>query len=520
MSFVSPITIAPAKRTRFDAMTSRPLFVALVLVALITALRLTGTVDSDVAWQLWIAGRMYDGADLYRDIIETNPPLWFWMALPIERIASLLNARIESVLIVAIGCIGALSLAATDRFLGHIVSKRRAAFLCAAAIMLCAMPWMHVGQREQIVMIGALPYAALIAARREGRAVSAVLAIAVGVGAALGFALKHYLLLVPVLLELWLVAARRKSWRPIRPETVAIAAVGTAYAGAILLFEPDFITRIMPLLDLAYASFGAPSLTYMFGPFGLVGSLLLILLALHARHLTAGRKAPLASALALAAFGFAAAYFIQFKGWPYHAIPMIGLAGMAIVALLVESTAPLRLLRLSTPALLSLPLFLAADEQLHPALPSPDLLDAVAPLRSGDAVGFLATETAIPWSVTLQGGYRYSSRYNGFWMLGAVVGDEQLGGHNGRLGALGRQIVAETVADFRCAPPERIIVARPPPGEFGFDILPFFLRDPKFAALLAHYRVKSRNSLETYELASPLRPDPRSCTSDRTATHV
>ena len=41
---------------------------------------------SDVAWQLWIARRMHAGANLYRDIIETNPPLWFWMALPVDRL--------------------------------------------------------------------------------------------------------------------------------------------------------------------------------------------------------------------------------------------------------------------------------------------------------------------------------------------------------------------------------------------------------------------------------------------------
>ena len=69
------------------AATARPLLPAMVLLALVTALRAIGTVDSDVAWQLWIGQRMLAGADLYRDIIETNPPLWFWMALPVDRAA-------------------------------------------------------------------------------------------------------------------------------------------------------------------------------------------------------------------------------------------------------------------------------------------------------------------------------------------------------------------------------------------------------------------------------------------------
>ena len=493
-------------------MASRPLSIALTLVALITAIRLTGTVDSDVAWQLWIAGRMHGGADLYRDIIETNPPLWFWMAVPVERVASVLHVRIESALIVMMGALGALSLLGTSRFIRHVAPSRQMMFLCVAALMLSAMPWVHVGQREQIVMMGALPFAALIAARRECRAVPVLLALAIGACAALGFALKHYFLLVPLLLELWLLAGLRRSWHPIRPETMAMAAVGTVYAGAILILEPDFLTRIVPLLQLAYGAFGAPSVAYLLGPFAIVALLLLGALALLAPRLMFSREAPLASALSIASLGFTLAYFIQFKGWPYHTIPMTGFAGMALIALLAESNSPLRALRVATPALLGLPLFLAAAEQRHPALPSPDLTDAISGLKRGESVGFLTTETAIPWSVTLQGGYTFASRYNGFWMMPAIMRNERLGGPSRGLTHLGTQIVSDTVADFTCSPPRRIIVSRPQPGEDLFDILPFFLRNAEFVELLSHYRVLSRNSLETYELTSGTRPDPSACT--------
>src|SRR5438477_6952023 len=101
-------------------MTARPLWPALLITILITALRFASTVDSDVAWQLWIAHRMHAGARLYTDIIEVNPTLWFWMALPVDRVATLLHVRAEAVLITAIGAIVTLSLAATNRLPGHI----------------------------------------------------------------------------------------------------------------------------------------------------------------------------------------------------------------------------------------------------------------------------------------------------------------------------------------------------------------------------------------------------------------
>lgn len=502
MTAFEPIAVDRPRLARRSVGTWGPLWLAVALTILITAIRSTGTVDSDVAWQLWIAGRIHAGANLYTDIIETNPPLWFWMAVPVERLSSILHVRIESVLVVVVGILVGLSLAATNRLIAHVPPRSRALLLCYGALALAAMPWMHVGQREQLALVATVPYAALIAARRQGQGVSQGWSAALGAGAALGFALKHYFLVVPLLLEIWLFAAAPRKWRPIRGETAAIVVVGVLYLASVFLFQPDFVQRIIPLLQLAYGAFGAPGFSYLFGPFAIVGLLLLGAVATQTRIL-ASSKAPFAAALTVAAAGFAIVYFIQFKGWPYHALPLIGCNSLAIAALLAETGTP-PMFRVVAPALLAIPLVLSAEEQLHPALPSPDVLGAVSGLRAGESVGFLTTETAIPWSVTLQRRYRYSSRYNGFWMVRAILGNEQHGNPDPRLAALAREVVSQTVDDFTCIPPQRIIVTRPRPGEATFDMLPFFERDPRFVALLSHYRVRSRTSLETYELASPL----------------
>jgi hypothetical protein len=491
-------------------MASRPLWVALALTALVTAFRATGTVDSDVAWQLWIAGRIHAGARLYADIIETNPPLWFWMAVPVERVASLLHARIEAVLVVGIGASVVLSLAATDRLIRHVEPGRRALLLGYAALTLTAMPWLHVGQREQIVLIGTVPYAALIAARRDGKAVPALLAVLIGAGAALGFALKHYFLIVPALLELWLLAGKGRHWRPLRPETAAIVAVGLAYAAAILIWARDFLTVILPLLRLAYGATGAPSFRHLFPPPMMLSLPVLILVGANGRLLSSART-PFASALLVCAAGFGAAYFVQLKGWPYHAIPLLGCASLALAALLAEADSLTVTLRIVAPALLLLPLASAARDASTPTATSPDLQRAISGLHPGDSVGFITEDTALPWSVTLQRGFRYPSRYNGFWMLRAIVDNEASARRDPRLDGLARQIVSQTVTDFRCVPPRRIVVARPQPGTWSedtVDILPFFTRDPQFAELLGHYRPIGRTSLDVYEMKRPLDPLP------------
>jgi hypothetical protein len=509
MTAAHPAPILPLRASgRFAAtVASRPLLCALMLVAIVTVLRLGGGVDSDVASQLQIAQRMHEGARLYRDIIEVNPPLWFWMALPVDRVAALLHIEATTVLIGAFGLLVALSLAATDRLLGHIPPLPRAMFLAYAALILSALPWMHVGQREQIVLIGTLPYAVLAAARRVDRSISPFLAIGIGIGSALGFALKQYFLIVPTLLELSLLAGTGRRWRPFRPETMAVVGVGVAYATALIL-ERDYLTRMVPLIRLAYGPFGPRSLSLLFNPYLILGLGIFAFLAAHAR-LMRGQSATIAAALFVAGIGFAAGYFIQFKGWHYHTIPLLGCASLALAALLAETASAQRLLHILAPSLLALPL-LATVSESHPGPPDGDTLDAVSGLRPGDSVAFLTRDTATPSLVSLQYGFGNPSRYNGLWMINAVLDNELHGNPDPRIAALGRQVVANTVVDFRCTPPKRIIAERPPPGTRSFDILAFYNRDPRFTELLAHYRVRSQTSVETYELVSPWTPPPAS----------
>ena len=48
----------------------------------------SGPLVNDVGWQLWIGREMNRGASLYGDILEVNPPLWFWIGAGIERLAA------------------------------------------------------------------------------------------------------------------------------------------------------------------------------------------------------------------------------------------------------------------------------------------------------------------------------------------------------------------------------------------------------------------------------------------------
>ncbi|HEY4069968.1 MAG TPA: hypothetical protein VGM04_00230 [Sphingomicrobium sp.] len=493
------------------AAATNPLRLPLAIVAVAVAVRAFGTVDADVSWQLWVAHQLNGGARLYRDVVEGNPPLWFWMAMPADALAGLIHVGPDHLLVIAVGSCAALSLAATNRMLEPIDDPRRALLMAYAALVLVAMPWLQFAQREQIAMIGALPYAALIAARRSGRPVGTRFAILVGAGAALGFALKHYFLLVPILLELWLLAGLGKRWRPLRPETIAVAAVGIAYAAAFALFARDYFSVSLPMLVLAYGVTGAERVIDLFQPAVLTGLVTLALLVAHRRAFRSDETG-FAAALVVAAAGFATGYFIQAKGWSYHAVPLAGCAAIALAASLTRGTRP-RFLALAAPALLMLPLWIGAQQAIGHRYIEPDVAEAVAGLHAGDSVGFIGTDPAFGWPVTLQRGFMYPSRYSSFWMMRAVMRSSASGNPDPALAAFGNRAVTETAQDFSCRPPRRIIVARPTAAQArlgAFDILEFFLRDPQFAQLLRHYRPVQRTSVEVFELVAPL-PSAHDC---------
>jgi len=86
----------------------------------------------DVIWQLWIARQMVGGVELYRQINEINPPLWFWMAMPMHRIAAALTLPAPTILVWFILLIALASALLVGR-LGRFEGPRERAFAMVMA---------------------------------------------------------------------------------------------------------------------------------------------------------------------------------------------------------------------------------------------------------------------------------------------------------------------------------------------------------------------------------------------------
>ncbi|HEU4439118.1 MAG TPA: hypothetical protein VFT36_07695, partial [Methylomirabilota bacterium] len=123
------------------------------------------TLNHDVAWYLVAADRFLDGARLYRDIIEVNPPLAFYLAVPPVAAARLTGWEPIDCLVVYVFLLIALSLAICDHLL-KTQSDRSAGYrvgvLFAAWAALVLQPLALLGQREHFAVILSLPYLVLL----------------------------------------------------------------------------------------------------------------------------------------------------------------------------------------------------------------------------------------------------------------------------------------------------------------------------------------------------------------------
>ena len=508
-----------ALRLRNDALMPRLLrldAVPTLVVLAITAVLLmvfTGPLCSDVSGQFWYARSLRHGTRLYTDIVEINPPLWFWMAIPLDNLAETLGIRAWPLVIATVGGLVVLAVGATGRLLNDMAQLQRVGLLVYIGLILLIMPALHLEQREHLVLIASVPYLVLATRRVRGQQVDRSLAIAIGIAAGLMFALKHYFLGVPVLLEIWLMLTLGRTWRPFRPETLALACTGLIYGIAFVVLAPSYFTNIVPMLSLAYVPLG-PKFYQLFGPVEWIWGMMLVGFASQWR-LIGSQRTPLTVAFLIGATGFALAWAIQHKGWVYQGVPTSGCLALALASLLIEAGPRIgRRFGLIVPALLALPLSFCVLSTEATITPANDIAPALADLKSGDRFALVSTIGATSWPATIDRRLRLSSRYGQYWMLDALDAAPQ----NQQVQAFGRTVVSQTAFDYRCNPPKVVVFVRFDhirPFDHRIVINPsgYFLRNPEFAAVMSHYRLwRSGRIYDAYVPSSPLPPvDRRLC---------
>lgn len=378
-------------------------------------------VTHDAIWQVWIGRQLLHGAHLYTDIIEINPPLWFWLAVPLAGIGEIFGISAQNLAVGFFVVAIAISLYLTP-----------ARFRLIALPALTILPLQDFAQREHFALITTVPYCLLIASRLAGERVRAPWAI--GLFAALGFALKPYFVAVPLALEL--LAWRQKR---VRPETIVLAVVAVTYSAAMLIFTPEYFSDVLPMARRAYGAFIGEFLSPI---------LVLLSLILAAVGIAIGRRkgSPASRALLVAALAFLPA-ILQAKGWSYHTLPTRGLLFLAIAVEIFQSRRnPIGDAFLLGAGLLCLLPFGVYQNSFRAEMETH--LKGVAP---GSSIIVLASNPSTAWPMVEEHHLRWSMSQFCLWQMAAATKDPAL---NADL----RQIVAKDFAKR----PDYVVIDRKP----------------------------------------------------------
>jgi hypothetical protein len=306
----------------------------LLLLAGFATVALQPLTNIDIAWHLLAAREWRRGAELYREIRDPNlPAAWllyraqWWLG----DLTGLPAHRVFFGLVAAWGCLcGWLTqrllpvATAADRWLRLATLAGIGGFFALASLH-------QAGQRDYIIVVGLLPYAAWVhrlagGAATDGRWLGALATLI----ALLALQLKPYLVLAVVVLELWLAWRRRslRSWR--RADLLLPALLLALLVGAQLLALPAY-REFLADWGGYYARQGRAALS----------DRILVTLALYAAALLWSlldrRRDGWGQTLLALAGGALLACAAQDKWWDYHAYPFELLVELAWCVLLVEA---------------------------------------------------------------------------------------------------------------------------------------------------------------------------------------
>lgn len=480
--------------------------VAIWLVAL-PILPLFIVLTPDVSWQLWIGRHLNAGVPLYDWIMEVNPPLWFWMAQPVSALADLLQVSPHTTLIIVVWILVGGSLALSAAIISDWDAPSRAIVLGSLLLAVYTLVMSEYGQREHEAYLALVPYALLTARRVEGRSIPWVLALAVGVFVTPMIALKHYFVLLPIVLEAWLIWRTRKL-QLFRPETLSLAIGAVLYALAIVLFTPSYLTDMVPVLSAAYGDVRMPWLVVFLHPMNaavLVG-------AFYFWHFR--RDLPdVVQALLVIAFGFFVAYYAQAKGFFYHAEPIVAAltAALAVDLMLRQRSthsinfAPALLAGCVAVILLGPATIGGPFRNSNAAVVDP-YLEALAP---GTSIAPLTTRPSLLRPMVATAEVQLPLRYYHLWMLDSVANTEARGEEiNPKLAAFTDVVRHQHVEDMLCNPPDLVMVDLQSVRDTNFDMLGFFMKSAAFADIFTAYEPDGRLGIfDVYRRVADL-PEP------------
>lgn len=454
------------------------------------------SLNHDTSWYLVSTRMLLDGAGLYSDIYEINPPLAFYITTPALIISDLTHLRPAAAFFLYASVLGGLSVVWVYLIAlrARLETPARTALFAGSLAGIFLLPMPDFGQREHLMLIFCMPYFVQLLLRERLAATSRTEAIAYGVVAFFGLGLKPYFLLIPagiIVARFW----RTRDWREfLNLPNISVAATLVGYLGLIAGFHPLYLEEIVPTASVVYSAFGFET------PNVLLRSALFALAAIFALAILCRKSLDLAAwAMLGGVVGSTIAYVVQFKGWNYQLIPasfFVLLAAVWITILdrqRIRERVPLGIVAM-TAALFSL------GTQIAKGPYQSRTTGQFAPFvtRSDTSVLVLSTRVSEAFPFVNEVNARWTSRYPSQWLLPGVV--RLLASTDCRSRpprcVRAQQVLLKAqlsmVEDFVRHRPQLVFVDDKDKkyyfGGVRFDYIPFLLNNGVFAEIWQEYR--------------------------------
>ncbi|GHE96861.1 hypothetical protein GCM10016455_16620 [Aliiroseovarius zhejiangensis] len=271
-------------------------------------------VNHDTAWYLVATRKMLNGAQLYVDIIEVNPPLNFYytvLALYIADLLGISDSNGQYLAVAALYFVSLLWTGAILRKVSHLSNGRLNVFFCFIALVYVLAAASEIAQRDHLLVLFLSPWVVSYLSSNETPP-----SLASSAFAAAGVCLKPFFLVFPLVLfvrDIW----RARSLRPfLYPHYLMMLAIGAAYVVFVKTVHAEYLEDIAPMAVHVYGAFKKSTIGVLASqslPLILCGVALLSLLAFYPSRVNVF--------LILAIAGFVC-YLVQSTGFHYHLVPL------------------------------------------------------------------------------------------------------------------------------------------------------------------------------------------------------
>ena len=463
--------------------------------------------NDDICYAILVVQKLVQGKHFFTDFMNTNPPLAFYIYLPVLLIHTLFHFNIFLSHRLYIIFIALSSLFLSNYLLGKLLEDKcdilKSVLLLVLTFSFILLPHYEFGQRSHIAVMLIFPYLILLMLRLKNIKASLKINLLIGISAGIGFALNPFYLFLFFFCEIVRTIKRRPNADWLTSEATIICLIQALYFVLALRFYPNYFHKIIPLAYNVYLPAYTKSfialLKYPYAAF----SAIILIASIFLYRLC--RTKELAFIFIIANISFLLSYFLQRKIFYYHVLPAMTVATLQSCYLIFELAAQLKAKTKGfTPLskttalifvivfLICVPLFFTfyLSLWLHKNkessyVPFVNFIGSIT--KPNQSVAFFTFYPSFLYSASIETKTHVASRFDGFWFLPGMIKFP----HQYSVQKYKSELIGAVVEDLKTYKPNYIFIDKNKTGNyFGgrtFEYLKFFKQSQSFRAEFSHY---------------------------------